>query len=165
MELSGHVLLASIPSDVWSALFDPEILKRCIPGCKAVERTSDSAYVATMAVKVGPLNASFSGSIALVDPEYPTAVTLSGALQSGAAGFAKGQARITLRPVENATELHYLAEMRIGGKLAAVGDRLFGSAVKRNITDFFAAFEAQLAGGTTTESTSVSTPSAASNLI
>ncbi len=165
MELSGQVLFSATPSAVWSALFDPEVLKLCIPGCKGVERKSDCEYIATMAVKVGPLNASFSGSIALVDPEYPTAVTLTGALQSGAAGFAKGQARITLRPVDNATELQYLAEMRIGGKLAAVGDRLFGSAVKRNITDFFTAFEAQIANATAAAGASDPTPLAASDLI
>ena len=34
------------------------------------------------------------------------------------------------------TELSYSADFRPGGKLAAVGDRLFGTAVKRNIADF-----------------------------
>ncbi len=53
----------------------------------------------------------------------------------------KGEARITLVPGVDGTELQYVAEMKIGGKLATVGDRLFGAAVKRNITDFFSGLE------------------------
>jgi carbon monoxide dehydrogenase subunit G len=91
-------------------------------------------------VKVGPLNAGFNGLISLTDPEYLSAVTLAGTLNG--AGFAKGTARIVLAPRNLVTELSYKADLRLGGKLAAVGDRLFGTAVKRNIADFLAAFAA-----------------------
>jgi carbon monoxide dehydrogenase subunit G len=45
------------------------------------------------------------------------------------------------------TELSYSADLRLGGKLAAVGDRLFGTAVKRNIADFLASFAALVDAG------------------
>jgi carbon monoxide dehydrogenase subunit G len=45
------------------------------------------------------------------------------------------------------TELSYSADVRLGGKLAAVGDRLFGTAVKRNIADFLASFAAFVDAG------------------
>lgn len=142
MELVGQIDLNATPEVIWSALFDPLVLQECFPGCKSVERKSESEYAAVLQVKVGPLNAGFSGLISLTDPEQFVAVTLTGTLSGAGAGFAKGSARITLQRRELVTELSYHADVRLGGKLAAVGDRLFGTAVKRNIADFLASFAA-----------------------
>jgi carbon monoxide dehydrogenase subunit G len=147
MELVGQVDLNATPEVIWTALFDPVVLQRCFPGCKSVERKSESEYAAILQVKVGPLNAGFNGVITLTDPEYLSAVTLGGTLNGAGAGFARGTARITLRRRELATELSYTADLRLGGKLAAVGDRLFGTAVKRNIADFLASFAAFVDAG------------------
>lgn len=144
--MTGKILVPGSPRDVWSALLDPEVLKACIPGCHKVQQTGEWTFDTAMEVKVGPLKAKFEGSVVLVDPVYPHRVTLTGSLQGGASGFAKGQASMSLEASGVATEVTYDAEMRVGGKLAAVGDRLFGSAVKRNITDFFSNFEARLSG-------------------
>jgi carbon monoxide dehydrogenase subunit G len=147
MELVGQVELNATPEVIWAALFDPSVLQGCFPGCRSVERKSDSEYAAVLQVKVGPLNAGFSGLITLTNPEYLTAVTLAGTLNGAGAGFARGTARITLRRRELVTELSYTADLRLGGKLAAVGDRLFGTAVKRNIADFLASFAASVDAG------------------
>ncbi|MGC2028558.1 MAG: carbon monoxide dehydrogenase subunit G [Steroidobacteraceae bacterium] len=144
MELVGQVDLNATPEVIWAALFDPVVLQGCFPGCRSVERKSESEYAAVLQVKVGPLNAGFSGLIMLTDPEYLTAVTLAGTLNGAGAGFARGTARITLRRRELVTELSYSADLRLGGKLAAVGDRLFGTAVKRNIAEFLASFAAMV---------------------
>jgi carbon monoxide dehydrogenase subunit G len=147
MELVGQVDLNATPEVIWAALFDPSALQGCFPGCKSVERKSESEYSAVLQVKVGPLNAGFNGLITLTDPEYLTAVTLAGTLNGAGAGFARGTARITLQRRDPVTELSYSADLRVGGKLAAVGDRLFGAAVKRNIADFFASFAAFVDAG------------------
>jgi carbon monoxide dehydrogenase subunit G len=140
MELVGQVDLNATPEVIWAALFDPAVLERCFPGAKSVERKSESEYAAILQVKVGPLNAGFNGVITLTDPEYLSAVTLSGTLNGAGAGFAKGSARIILQRRDLVTELSYSADVRLGGKLASVGDRLFGTAVKRNIADFLSSF-------------------------
>ena len=93
------------------------------------------------------MNAGFNGLISLTDPEYLTAVTLASTLNGAGAGFARGTARITLQRRDPVTELSYSADLRVGGKLAAVGDRLFGAAVKRNIAYFFASFAAFVDAG------------------
>ena len=65
MELVGQVELNATAEVIWSALFDPAVLQRCFPGCKSVERKSQSEYAAVLQVKVGPLNAGFNGLITL----------------------------------------------------------------------------------------------------
>jgi carbon monoxide dehydrogenase subunit G len=147
MEVVGQIDLNATPEVVWAALFDPVVLQGCFPGCKSVERKSENEYAAVLQVKVGPLNAGFGGLITLTEPEYLTAVTLAGTLNGAGAGFARGTARITLRPRELVTVLSYTADLRLGGKLAAVGDRLFGTAVKRNIADFLVSFAAFVDAG------------------
>ena len=148
MEFSGLVKIPAAPPTVWAALLDPDVLKICIPGCKSVERKSETEFATAMKVKVGPLNTNFSGVIALQDLDPAGAVTLAGTLQGAAAGFARGEARVTLTASGDGTELAYTADVSIGGKLAAVGDRLFGSAVRRNVTDFFSALEGWLTSST-----------------
>ena len=46
-----------MPADrakVWAALNDPEILKRSIPGCQELDKTSDTEFTATAKVAAVP---------------------------------------------------------------------------------------------------------------
>lgn len=144
MELSGQVMIGAPAAVVWDALFDPQVLQLCIPGCKRVERTGDRDYAAVMALKIGPLSATFNANITLEDPEYPVQVRLTGAVQGAGAGFTKGHAVVRLVAVEGGTELQYTGDVKVGGKLATVGDRVFGAAVRKNITSFFGTLGAKI---------------------
>ena len=83
---------------VWQALNDPAALKACIPGCESLERIGDDEWQATMAARVGPVSAKFSGRMRMTDSTPPTGYTLKFEGQGGAAGFANGEARVTLAP-------------------------------------------------------------------
>ena len=52
---------------------------------------------------------------------------------------------MTLREVGDKTILSYTAEMQVGGKLAQVGSRLVGGAVRKIADDFFGKFVEVLA--------------------
>lgn len=64
--------------------------------------------------------------------------------RGGVAGFAKGDAALRLAAEAGGSLLDYEAKVEIGGKIAALGDRLFRSVVERNIDDFFGRLEAEL---------------------
>jgi carbon monoxide dehydrogenase subunit G len=141
MELAAELVVPGDPRSVWDRLVDPDVLRRCITGCTALERTSETEFVGTMTAKVGPVSATFTGNVTLDQMVMPESCVLSGHGKGGAAGFAKGSASIKLAPAEEGgTRLSYVADVQIGGKLAAVGNRLFGSVAKRNIDDFFQRF-------------------------
>ena len=99
------------------------------------------------ATKLGPVSATFRGTVTLSDQDPPNGYTLTGQGQGGAAGFAKMRSRVSLAPDGDATVLTYTANAEIGGKLAAVGSRLVQSVAKKNADDFFGAFATQLGGG------------------
>lgn len=144
MDLTGEYRIPAPIERVWAALNDPETLKACIPGCKDLVRGSDTEFVATVAAKVGPVSATFKGSVILSDLDPPRAYTIAGQGQGGAAGFAKGSARVTLSPKGGETILRYEAKADIGGKLASVGSRLIQGVAQKNADDFFGAFAERL---------------------
>jgi uncharacterized protein len=130
---------------VWAGLNDPEILKRCIPGCQSLEMSSPTEMIATVIVKVGPVKATFAGKVTLSDLDPPNSYRISGEGSGGVAGFAKGGATVRLEADgADATNLHYLVDAQIGGKLVQLGSRLIDSTAKKLAGEFFQNFAAAL---------------------
>jgi uncharacterized protein len=145
MELSNTRIVPAPPPVVWAALNDPTILKTCLPGCESLERSGDNAYEVVMAARVGPVSARFNGRMTMSDIDPPSAYTLQFEGQGGAAGFVRGEARVTLAPEgEQHTSMTYRAKAQVGGKLAQIGSRLVDGAAAKLTDDFFARFVARL---------------------
>lgn len=152
MELEGTQILHATPQAVWQALFDRAVLEQAIPGCESLEQKSETEFAAVVRLKVGPVSARFQGEVTLTELEPFSACTLSGKGSGGIAGFAKGTARITLVAEGDVTVLSYRADAAVGGKLAALGNRLIKATAQKLAGEFFAAFGALLpeeAGGDT----------------
>ncbi|HET6159121.1 MAG TPA: carbon monoxide dehydrogenase subunit G [Dongiaceae bacterium] len=145
MDLTGDYRIPAPRETVWAALNNPEILKVCIPGCEELNKTSDTEFVARVIAKIGPVKAGFGGKVTLGDLDPPNGYTITGEGQGGAAGFAKGGAKVRLEAVDGgaATVLHYSADAQIGGKLAQIGSRLVEGTARKLADEFFAAFAAQ----------------------
>jgi uncharacterized protein len=141
MELSNTRIVPAPRERVWTALNDPDTLKACLPGCEILERTADNEYRVVMAARVGPVSARFNGRMTLRDIDPPNGYTLQFDGQGGAAGFARGDARVALAPEgEQSTALTYTAKAQVGGKLAQIGSRLVDGAAAKMTDDFFARF-------------------------
>jgi carbon monoxide dehydrogenase subunit G len=147
MDLTGEYRIPAPRETVWAALNNPEVLKACIPGCEELTKASDTELVAKVIAKIGPVKATFGGKVTLSDLDPPNGYTITGEGQGGAAGFAKGGAKVRLEAVDGgaATVLHYAADAQIGGKLAQIGSRLVEGTAKKLADEFFAAFAAQAA--------------------
>jgi carbon monoxide dehydrogenase subunit G len=140
MRQSGEYRIAAPADAVWLALNDPEVLSQCIDGCQSMSRTADDAFAATVKAKIGPLSATFTADVRLADLDPPNAYTLEASVKGGAAGFAKGTARVSLSQEGRETLLRYDIEGNVGGKLAQVGQRLIDAAARKTADDFFARF-------------------------
>jgi carbon monoxide dehydrogenase subunit G len=144
MDFTGRYVIAAPPQKVWEGINDPAVLKTCIPGCEQLDKTSPTDFVATARLKIGPLSAAFKGKVQLTDLDPPHSLRLSGEGQGGVAGFAKGEAQVTLTPEGEGTVLTYSAKASVGGKLAQIGQRLIDGAAKQIADDFFKRFTAAL---------------------
>ena len=86
MELKGEYRISASRQRVWEALNDPEILKKSIPGCSALEVVGDNSFAATVTAKVGPVKANFQGQVTLSDIDPPNGYTIQGEGKGGPAG-------------------------------------------------------------------------------
>lgn len=146
MEIKGSYHLPCDPQRAWEALNDPELLKACLKGCERLEKTADDRFEGTVQAKVGPVNARFNGSLTQTEVNAPHGCTMVFEGQGGVAGFTKGSADVKLDEVDGGTQLSYLADAKIGGKLAQMGARLVEGTARSMAEDFFGKFSAALGG-------------------
>ena len=146
MNLQGERTIPAPVDKTWAALNDPETLKACIAGCESIETTGENQFLATMAVRIGPVNAKFKGRLQLTDIVPLSSYKINFDGQGGVAGFGKGSADVALAPEHDgaATRLTYNASAQVGGKIAQIGSRLVESAASKIAEDFFKAFEARM---------------------
>ncbi|MCA1416051.1 carbon monoxide dehydrogenase subunit G [Bradyrhizobium sp. NBAIM20] len=141
MQMNDSQRIPASKAKVWAALNDPEILRRCIPGCQSLEMASPTEMTATVVLKVGPVKATFSGKVTLTDVDAPNGYRIVGEGTGGVAGFAKGGAKVRLEEeAPDVTILHYEADAQIGGKLAQLGSRLIDSTSRKLAASFFESF-------------------------
>lgn len=129
---------------VWDALNNVDVLKASIPGCDALDKTSDTTMTAKAGIKLGPISAKFSGNVTLSDIDAPNSYTISGEGQGGVAGFAKGGAKVALTDDGSGTLLSYTVNAQVGGKIAQLGARLIDATAKQMADQFFDRFSAQV---------------------
>ena len=103
MNIADELSIPGRIETVYANLIDPEVLKRCIPGCQELEKTSDTDYAAKVILKIGPVKAKFSGNVTLDLSAAPGSLSLAGAGDGGLAGFAKGGADVELIDEGNET--------------------------------------------------------------
>jgi carbon monoxide dehydrogenase subunit G len=140
MKMTGEQKLAAPRRRVWEALNNPEVLKQCIPGCQSLEKETDERLKATVTIKIGPISARFAGAVTLSELDPPNSYLISGEGQAGAAGFAKGSARVTLSDVGDDTLLTYEVDAEVGGRLAQVGGAIIDATAKQLAGVFFRRF-------------------------
>ncbi len=146
MDMTGERRIPAPRQKVWDALNDPEVLKMAIPGCKTLEKTSDSDLKATAAVRIGPISAQFTGKVQLLDLDPPNSYRIAGEGQGGVAGFANGGAKVNLSDDGAFTLLKYEVKAQVGGKIAQLGARLIDATAKQMADQFFDRFSAEVSG-------------------
>src|ERR1700687_1388986 len=140
MQMNDSQRIPASRDKVWAALNDPEVLKKCIPGCQSLEMSSPTEMTATVVFKVGPVKATVGGKVTLADLDPPNSYRISGEGSGGVAGFAKGGAAVRLESESpDVTILYYDVDAQIGGKLAQLGARLIDSTAKKLAGDVFSA--------------------------
>lgn len=146
MDMSDSRIIAAPPEVVWAALLSPEVLKAAVPGCEELTGSAAEGFEASVVQKVGPVKARFAGVVVVSDIVEGVSLTLSGEGKGGAAGFAKGGARVMLEAEGAGTKLSYVVEAKVGGKLAQLGSRIIDGFARKMADDFFERFAEAVEG-------------------
>ena len=143
MKIEGKHQIDAPRTRVYSALIDPEVLKRVIPGCERLEKTGDNTFAATLRTGVGSIKGVFNGNVRLEDLREPEhfRMVVDG---KGAPGFLKGSGDLDLvGESDSTTTVSYTGDVQIGGTIASVGQRMIQGTVKMMATQFFTALGAE----------------------
>jgi uncharacterized protein len=129
MKLQGTHTFDAPRERVWRAILDPAILARTLPGCEKLERVGENDFQGVLNVQVGPVKGQFQGTLVLTDvrPLEGYHMKLDG---KGPAGFMNGEGDLRLTDAGGATMLTYDIDSQVGGRVAAVGQRLLESSSK-----------------------------------
>ncbi len=144
MEMSEVRVIAAKQPQVWAGLLDPKVLMACIPGCSEFTGSPEEGFKAIVMQKVGPVKATFNGTVRLTDVDAPNTVRLEGEANAGPAGFCRGGATVRLSPKEGGTEIAYEVDVKVGGKLAQLGSRIIDSFAKKMADRFFSNFQKEI---------------------
>ncbi|HVF91139.1 MAG TPA: carbon monoxide dehydrogenase subunit G [Blastocatellia bacterium] len=154
MKIEGTHEIRASRERLFQVLTDPEVLKRCIPGCERLEETGDHAYAVALRAGVGSIKGLFTGNVKLEDMRPPGHFLMS-VDGKGQPGFLKGKGEIDLEEKEGATAasavsvvsvvsvVSYKGDVQVGGTIAGVGQRMIQGAARMMAAQFFTAIEAE----------------------
>lgn len=136
MKISGTNSIPFPVAQVWSALLDPTVLVRTIPGCERLETTGDNTYAMTVTAGVAAIKGTYDGTCALSDlVEHESLVMrLQGA---GAPGTIDATVQVAFTDADGGTQISYEADAIVGGMVGGVGQRMLSSVSKRMAKEFF----------------------------
>ena len=137
MKVEGEHLFNGTRQQVWDLFRDTEVMAAALPGTKKMELVGENTYEAAMNVRVGPVAGEFSGQLVISNEDHPNSYTMT-VDGRGKPGFLKGVGDVILKDQgENQTLMGYTGEVQIGGRLAAVGQRLIDTVAKSIINQAF----------------------------
>lgn len=145
MKVTGSATLNASREQVWSALNDPAVLVRTIPGCQQLEEVGPDRYRMTIIAGVASIKGTYLGDVSLTDHDEPGAFTLK-ASGAGAPGTVSADVKVTLADLGGGTQLDYDADAIVGGMIGGVGQRVLTGVAKKTAGEFFRAVDDVLTG-------------------
>ena len=145
MKIEGRFVFPASAQAVWDLLTDPQSLQACTPGCKRLAEIGADEFEAMLEIGVGPIKGAFGGKILMCDKNPPLSYKLI-VDGSGAAGFVRGDGKLTLEQSEgDKTAVLVSGDAQVGGLIAGVGQRLLEGVAKQMMAQFFRCLQSQLA--------------------
>src|SRR6266849_2696777 len=139
MKIDGTHEINAPRERVYALITDPEVLRRCIPGCESLEKTGEDTYAAIIKAGVGMVKGTFKGSVKLAELRPPEHYRLE-VDGKGGPGFVKGTGDFDLEEKDGATLIRYAGEMQVGGTIAGIGQRMIHGAERRQVEEFLSVF-------------------------
>lgn len=125
MKIEKKFTVNASQQEVWEFITVPEKVAPCVPGCEGAEDLGGGKYKASVKVGIGPINTKFEldvETLELRSPEY--AVYSAKGDEGGKASRIKSETTLSLTPNGNATDVHYVSEVSIVGRLGKFGSGL-----------------------------------------
>lgn len=137
MEGKGKINLPGNKKEVFEEMLNPELLEKCIMGCKEFHVIEDNKYKAELSVGIAAVKGKYDADINVKNIAEGESYTLV-IHGEGNPGLVDAVADITFEENGNDdTLVKYEYQADAGGKIASIGQRMLGGVAKLVINDFF----------------------------
>ncbi len=149
MKIEQEFSVAAPADEVWAFLTDPERVAAALPGAEISEKIDDTTYKGGMSMRVGPLSASFTGTVSFELDEANKSATVH-AKGQGKAGM--GSAQMTMvsnvnAVADNETHVAIESDLIVSGILAQFGRGMIEQISKKMFKEFTDIVRQELEGG------------------
>ncbi len=150
MKLENSFQADAPPEKVWALLMDVPRIIPCMPGAKLDETVSDSNWLATMQVKLGPIGLTFATDCKRTNvDEAARSVTLTAdARETRNRGRANATILSSLTPENGGTRVDITTDVSLAGTLAQYGRGMIEDISSQMVTSFANCLQAQLGNST-----------------
>jgi carbon monoxide dehydrogenase subunit G len=154
MKIQNEIEVAAPPDELFDVLADVERVAPLLPGANLEEKRDDDSYAGTIKVKVGPITASYRGTLRFLelDQDGHRAVMAASADEQGGQGNLEAKITASVSGSDSQSLLSLDTDLDVRGKAAQFGRGALGSVSQRILQQFARNLESEvLSGGTQRE--------------
>ena len=148
MRFANEISVDAQADELFAFVSDPEQVVRCLPGASVEGRDGDD-WRGAMSMKVGPIKASYQGTLRFVelDPEARRAVMRVRADEASGQGQAEARIVSEIEQRDGASCIRMETDLQIRGKVAQFGRGAMEQLAGRMLERFAANVGEAIAGG------------------
>lgn len=136
MKINTSAAVSASREEVFTALNNRDVLRRCIPGCEELTDVDTETFAVKLKLGVAGIKGKYAGTATRQELQPPESFTF--ALDGkGKTGFVRGTAAVRIATEDKLSRVDCEADVQIGGAIAAVGSRLIGAVARKLTRDFF----------------------------
>jgi hypothetical protein len=136
MNFTGTYQIKAPREKVFDFITDPNKIGKCFPDLKSLQMDGEDKFTAVVKVGVGFIRGDFKFRIAVVEKQPPERVRLKGN-GSGAGSSVDLNTVIELAQVPEGTKLSYTADVKLGGVIVGLAQRVLGSTTEKTVNNLF----------------------------
>src|SRR5918999_443743 len=145
MKIQNEIEISAPPDELFDLLSDPERVAPCMPGA-SLEGKDDDSYEGPVKLKVGPITASYQGTLHFVelDRENRRAVMRASGQETSGQGNAEATITASVSGSDSQSVLSMETDMEVRGKAAQFGRGALGNVSQKILQQFARNLESQV---------------------
>jgi carbon monoxide dehydrogenase subunit G len=144
MKVEGVREFDAAPEVVWEVLMDPKRISALMPGVEGCEVQDSDHWTANVKVPLGVGGLKLKFKFEQVE-KRPIEYAKLSAKGQGVGAVVNMQTEFHLAPNDGRTSMRWEADVRIGGPIGSMGQRVFQPIVNQQITGVLDALDAECA--------------------
>ena len=149
MKIQNEIEVSAPPNELFDVLADVERVAPLLPGANLEEKRDDDSYAGTVKVKVGPITASYRGTLRFLelDQDGHRAVMAASADEQGGQGNLEAKITASVSGSDSQSLLSLDTDLDVRGKAAQFGRGALGSVSQRILQQFARNLESEVLSG------------------